>query len=102
MTEDNVTADNVTVDNGTDYDYWYYNTTDYCSVEQGCMMGLHNLIVPILFAVIMLVGCLGNGFVALVVLKNRDQVGVLFVSDCVKFSQVSIVFVHGRVKPQGC
>lgn len=89
MAEDNVTADNVTVDNGTDYDYsdLFYNTTDYCTVEQGCMMGLQNLIVPILFAAIMLVGCLGNGFVALVVLKNRDQVSVLFVRDRVKLSQ---------------
>lgn len=38
-----------------------------------CDFQLQTIILPALFALIMLVGCLGNGFVVLVVLKNRDQ-----------------------------
>lgn len=35
---------------------------------------MENIIISVIFATIMLVGCLGNGFVTLVVLKNKDQV----------------------------
>ena len=67
------------------------NISDYDPGDLCCIPGAERYIVPALFAVIVLFGCLGNGLVLTVVLKNRDYsrnttslfIVNLAVADCV-------------------
>ncbi len=51
-----------------------FNSTSGIMGEPACCEpGLERIIVPLIFAIVVVLGCLGNSLVIAVVLKNRDQ-----------------------------
>ena len=62
-----------------------------------CIPGVERYVVPALFAVIVLFGCLGNGLVLAVVLKNRDYTRNTTSLFIVNLSIADLVFLVGCV-----
>ena len=53
--------------------FWIWNTTSFRLNQTGCCIpGVERFIVPILFSLVVLIGCFGNSLVIVVVLKNKD------------------------------